>query len=97
MSAISIRKKNENLIWWEPVQASPRVPFTVIGEVFSRHEMSLQAFRSVQVSPSDTAPSVVNDSTAFATKHEAMLTTARMWSPDQSWYDEDFRGLRHPR
>lgn len=84
----STRKKNENIILWEPITSTG---------AFTSIESFVHVYQ--QYAPEVGSSSVfTNEACAVSViPHDKMLKAAQRSRPDDSWYEEDFTNLRHPR
>jgi hypothetical protein len=82
------RKNNDNIIMWDPVPA--KGAFTSIESFVHIYQ---------QYAPELVSSSVFMNEcgTVSVIPHDKMLKAAQTWKPDESWYEEDFTNLRHPR
>jgi hypothetical protein len=84
---IIARKKNDNVILWDPVSAEGAFTsiksFVHVYQQYAPEPVSSSAF--------------TNDSGAVPVlPHDKMLKAAQRLVPDDAWYEEDFTNLRHP-
>jgi hypothetical protein len=87
-----VKKGNENRIVWGPVPQTGGV-FTSVSSASNFH--GVYATVVPRIRPLAEPPSAAFD--LSASHYSDMMKMAKKFMPDQSWFDEDFSSLRHPR